>query len=161
MFKGIIRAAEPKDLIRLKEMESDGFVAPWSEEALRQEIVNHDRTHYVVAEIEGHLVGYGGLWVILDEGHITRVVVDPKFRRLGIGSSLVKTLMEEGSCCGCESFTLEVRASNKEALNLYKAMGFETAGLRKGYYEMEGEDGVIMWYNPPEYIVEGILNERR
>jgi ribosomal-protein-alanine N-acetyltransferase len=114
-----------------------------------------------VAEFSGQVVGYAGLWVIFDEGHITRIVVDPKFRRKGIGKSLVIALMEIGRKRGCKSFTLEVRSSNIEARNLYGGLGFEEVGLRRGYYEIEGEDAVIMWHNPPEYIIEGDFNERR
>lgn len=161
MCKLTIRGAEVKDIRRLREVEEAGFIVPWGEETLRQEIINQDRTSYLVAEIENEIVGYAGLWVIFDEGHITRVAVDPKFRRRGIGQALVKALMENGSSCGCNSFTLEVRNSNKEARYLYKSLDFEEIGLRPGYYELEEEDAVIMWYNPPEYIVKGVLNERR
>lgn len=161
MYKLRIRTAELRDLLRMREVELLGFVAPWGEEILRQEVVNKDRTHYVVAEFENRIVGYAGLWVILDEGHITRVAVDPEFRRRGIGRDLVRALMEEGFNSGCESFTLEVRSSNLEAINLYNSLDFHEIGVRPGYYEMEGEDAVIMWYHPPEYIVEGKLNEGR
>jgi ribosomal-protein-alanine N-acetyltransferase len=155
MCKLTIRAAQPKDLLRLIEVELAGFVTPWGIETLQQEVGNQDRTHYVVAEYENQIVGYAGLWVIFDEGHITRIAVDPKFRRHGIGRDLAKALMEAGGLSGCMSFTLEVRASNTEALNLYKSLGFEEVGVRPGYYEMEGEDAVIMWYHPPEYVREG------
>ena len=157
----IIRVAEAGDILKLMEIELSGFVSPWSLETLRQELENHDRTHYVVADIQGEVVGYAGLWVIIDEGHITRIAVDPKFRRQGIGQDLVKTLMEVGANSGCQSFTLEVRASNIEARKLYKNLGFEEVGFRRGYYETEDQDAVIMWYHPPEYILEGAQNERR
>ena len=157
----IIRVAEAGDILKLMEIELSGFVSPWSLETLRQELENHDRTHYVVADIQGEVVGYAGLWVIIDEGHITRIAVDPKFRRQGIGQDLVKTLMEVGANSGCQSFTLEVMASNIGARKLYKDLGFEEVGFRPGYYEMEDQDAVIMWYHPPEYIREGAKNERR
>lgn len=161
MCKLIIRLAEPKDLIRLRDVELTTFRCPWSQETLNQEVFCNERAHYVVAELENQIVGYAGLWVIFDEGHITRVAVDPGFRRQGIGRSLVKALMEEGSLNGCTSFTLEVRAHNQKAINLYQSMEFHEVGVRPGYYDVEGEDGVIMWYHPPEYIVERILDERR
>ena len=160
MSKAAIRVAEAKDILKLMEIELSGFVSPWSLETLQQELGNHDRTHYVVADIQGEVVGYAGLWVILDEGHITRIAVAPKFRRQGIGQDLVKTLMEVGANSGCQSFTLEVRASNIGARKLYKNLGFEEVGFRPGYYEMEDQDAVIMWYHPPEYILEGAQNER-
>lgn len=160
MFNLTIREAEPGDILRLIEVELAGFVTPWGLETLKQEVGNQDRTHYVVAEIEQQIVGYAGLWVIFDEGHITRIVVDPKFRGQGIGRRLATTLMELGNLSGCERFTLEVRSSNIQARNLYKALGFEEVGLRRGYYEAEGEDAVIMWHHPPEYVLEGGFNER-
>lgn len=161
MSKSIIRIVEPDDILRLMEVELEGFVTPWSFEALQEEVRNHDRAHYLVAEFDEQVVGYAGLWIIFDEGHITRIVVDPKFRRKGIGKSLVKALMKTGTEKGCDSFTLEVSVSNIEARNLYGDLGFEEVGLRKGYYESEEEDAVIMWHNPPEYIREGNFNERR
>lgn len=152
MYNITVRSAEPKDIIRLREVEIQGFMSPWGEEALSQEIRNQNRTCYLVGEISGQIVAYAGLWVIFDEGHITRIVVDPKFRRQGIARELVKALMEKGSSLGCERFTLEVRSSNKEAIGLYSDIGFEQVGIRSGYYEEEEEDALIMWYNPPEYI---------
>ncbi|MDX9888365.1 MAG: ribosomal protein S18-alanine N-acetyltransferase [Anaerovoracaceae bacterium] len=161
MCKAAIRAAEAGDIHELMKIELWGFEKPWSLETLQQELGNHDRTHYVVADIQGQVIGYAGLWIILDEGHITRIAVDPKFRRRGIGGDLVKALMEAGANSGCQSFTLEVMASNIGARKLYKDLGFEEVGFRPGYYEMEEQDAVIMWYHPPEYIREGAQNERR
>lgn len=161
MCKAVIRTAQPEDIIGLREVELAGFIDPWGEETIRQELANKDRTHYVVAEVENQIIGYAGLWVIFDEGHITRVAVYSGFRRRGIGRDMVKALMDKAYSLGCKSFTLEVRASNMEAMDLYKSMGFEVFGARPGYYEVEGEAAVIMWYNPPEYIVEGTLNEGR
>jgi ribosomal-protein-alanine N-acetyltransferase len=156
-----IRRAEPQDVIKLRELELSGFTSPWGEETIRQELDNNGRTCYVVAQADNQIIGYAGLWVIFDEGHITRVVVEPNYRRLGVGKNLVENLMAEAYACGCGRFTLEVRSTNLAAFYLYKALGFKRIGVRPGYYEEEGEDAVIMWFNPPEYILEGNLNERR
>lgn len=160
MSKTNIRRAEPRDIPKLLELELSGFLAAWSFETIKQEVNNQDRSHYLVADIEEEIVAYAGLWVIFDEGHITRIVVDPKCRRQGIGRKLTKALMEIGAKNACKSFTLEVRSSNIQARKLYEGLGFEEVGLRRGYYESEGEDAVIMWHHPPDYIREGALNEK-
>ena len=141
----IIRQAEEKDIKPMAEMDILCFSAPWSEVSFEQEIKENPLAFYVVAEIDGRMVGYAGLWGILDEGHITNVAVHPDFRRKGIGEALVSVLLEHTSGNGIQSHTLEVRASNEAAIALYSKYGFQPGGLRKNYYEDNGEDAVIMW----------------
>ena len=90
------------------------------------------------------VVGYAGLQVILDEGHITNVAVHPDHRRQGIGELLLLDLFEQAFPRGVLRLTLEVRASNLVARALYQKYGFEVEGRRLRYYG-DGEDALIMW----------------
>jgi len=156
----ILRKATENDIKRMAEMELICFPEePWSENMIYEDIVKNDRAFYIVADISdelsedklkemkltGPVIGYIGVWQILDEGHITNVAVDPNFRRKHIGKALVSTMIEVTKNNGISSWTLEVRPSNSQAIKLYEKMGFTEAGLRKGYYENNNEDALIMW----------------
>lgn len=144
------RRARPEDLKRLVELEESCFAIPWNEGAIKSEISHSRLKCYVVAEKNGEILGYGGLWIILDEGHINRICVLPKYRNRHIGRDVVKALMAESMKEGCTSFTLECRASNEHAIRLYLGLGFKKDGTRKHYYEDNDEDAVIMWYHTDE-----------
>ena len=90
-------------------------------------------------------MGYAGIWVILDEGHVTNIGVDPDFRRQGIGQGLLEELTVRAMQRGITAMTLEVRLSNYGAQALYKKLGFEARGIRKEYYQDDKEDALIMW----------------
>lgn len=147
MSEMIIRQARESDIDEIARMDQLCFSAPWSRESFRQEIQENGLALYLVAELPltGELVGYAGIWAILEEGHITNVAVHPDYRRRHIGEALVKVLMEEASASGIRLFTLEARVSNEPAIRLYKKFGFQEAGVRKGYYEDNNEDALIMW----------------
>lgn len=141
----IVRKMEVEDLDRIMEIEKNAFTTPWTRESFILEITKNQLARYIVAEIDDVVVGYGGIWLILDEGHITNIAVDMNYRKMGIGNSLV-----EGLICLCmevniSSMTLEVRESNIAAQNLYKKYGFIEAGIRPKYYADDNEDAIIMW----------------
>ncbi|HWQ80294.1 MAG TPA: ribosomal protein S18-alanine N-acetyltransferase, partial [Anaerovoracaceae bacterium] len=140
----MVRQAEIRDIKPMAEMDVLCFTAPWSEESFDKEIRENHMAFYIVAEIGGRMVGYAGLWRVLDEGHITNVAVHPDFRRRGIGEALISVLLSHTIENGILSHTLEVRASNNPAISLYLKFGFEPAGFRKNYYEDNGEDAIIM-----------------
>lgn len=140
----IIRLMTHSDIDAVYALETATFSMPWSKEALLQE-VNMAKAFYLVAEVRGTIVGYGGLRQIYDEGHITNIAVSTAFRRQGIGTRLVKQLIKENIKQGIRHFTLEVRQSNKKAIALYKKMGFTTLGIRKNYYDKPREHACIMW----------------
>lgn len=146
----VIRPAEPKDVDDIAEMETICFAHPWSRDSIMQEITSNEMAHYIVAVMDGRVIGYVGVWQILDEGHITNVAVRPEYRGNHIGSTLIGVMIELGNRIGMVRFTLEVRSSNEPAKALYRNFGFKEAGLRKGYYEDNGEDAVIMWRDPYE-----------
>lgn len=120
------------------------FPVTWSKDSFEKELDNKF-ARYVVAEMNNTVVGYGGMWIIVDEAHITNIAVHPEFRGLSIGSQILDALVNICSIEGVTAMTLEVRKSNYVAQNLYSKFGFEQEGFRKGYYEDNKEDAIIMW----------------
>lgn len=120
------------------------FPVSWSKTSVEEELDNKF-ARYVVAVKDNIVVGFGGMWVIIDEGHITNIAVHPEYRRLGIGSMLLEALIDICKLEGCLAMTLEVRKSNFKAQSLYSKYGFLQEGIRKGYYENNKEDAIIMW----------------
>lgn len=141
----IVRNMEEKDLDRIMEIEKDAFTTPWTRESFILEITKNQLAKYIVAEIGNIVVGYGGVWLILDEGHITNIAVDRDYRKMGAGTSLVEGLINLCREKDISSMTLEVRASNIAAQNLYKKYDFTEAGIRPKYYSDDNEDAIIMW----------------
>ena len=143
-----LRRAEEKDLNGITSLEEVCFKGedPWSYGAFYNEIVtNSDKTLYLAAETDGKIVGYMGVWKILDEGHITNVAVSPDYRRNHVGEALIREMIKRTSEEGITSWTLEVRRDNEPAIRLYEKMGFRIEGLRPKYYEYDGMDALIMW----------------
>lgn len=120
------------------------FKTPWSKESIEKELENKF-ARYVVAIKDDLIIGYAGVWLILDEGQITNIAVHPEYRGIGAGNMLLDALIEVCAIEGITSMTLEVRKSNIAAQNLYKNHGFVEEGIRKNYYLDTGEDGIIMW----------------
>ena len=145
MAQLIIRQAEERDIAAIEGLEQACFSDPWSYESLEHDILNNKLSFYIVAEVEGVVCGYVGIWNIVDEGHITNVAVSPDYRRKHIGSNMLDVLIASCEEVGVERFTLEVRAGNEPAKALYAGKGFKEVGLRKGYYQDNGEDAIIMW----------------
>jgi len=140
-----MRVATENDVKALAEMDKICFKAPWSEQSFFEEITTNKIAKYIVAEIDDKIVGYAGIWLILDEGHITNVAVHPDYRRKGIAKAIISEIMAISEEAGANLFTLEVRASNESAILLYEGFDFIQVGIRKGYYEDNGEDAIIMW----------------
>lgn len=140
-----IRRANLSDAEILARLEELCFPNPWPLEDIRDEISVNPLARYYVAEMGGVVRGYLGVWFIYPEAHITNMGVHPDFRRRGIASKLIETLFAEGNAEEVFGYTLEVRPSNKAALEMYQGLGFEVAGRRAGYYQNDGEDALIMW----------------
>ncbi|HEY8892765.1 MAG TPA: ribosomal protein S18-alanine N-acetyltransferase [Clostridium sp.] len=120
------------------------FAISWSLESLESELDNKF-ARYVVLKSGNSIIGYGGMWVILDEAHITNVAIHPEARGQGGGDIIVEALFRICRKQKVTAITLEVRSSNFKAINLYKKYGFEKEGVRRHYYEDNKEDAVIMW----------------
>ncbi len=138
------REMTEKDLDAVVIVENQSFSSPWTRQAFNDELENQ-LAYYLLAIFDDRVVGYVGMWLILDEAHITNVAVLPSYRKLGIGKCMMRKALDIAKAKGALSMTLEVRPSNAVALVLYKNIGFENAGLRKKYYEDTQEDAIIMW----------------
>ncbi|MBQ8201701.1 MAG: ribosomal protein S18-alanine N-acetyltransferase [Clostridia bacterium] len=141
--KCIIRRMTEADVDAVAEVEASTFPTPWSRDAFASEMKNV-AARYLVAEVDGTVIGYAGAWIILDESHITNIAVLSSYRGQGIGRMLTAGLMQYLSNLGAAYATLEVRKSNAVAQNLYVSLGFIKLGVRKRYYEDNGEDALIM-----------------
>jgi [ribosomal protein S18]-alanine N-acetyltransferase len=126
-------------------IENLSFKIPWSRNSFLEELTANQMAVYVVAVSGEKVIGYGGLWRIVDEGHITNIAVHPEFRRCGAGLRIMDKLLEICELSGINSLTLEVRKSNLPAQRLYEKYGFKAEGIRKSYYSDTGEDALIMW----------------
>lgn len=145
MAKGIVRSMHADDLSTIIVIERASFSTPWSLDAFKTELKDNEYARYLCLEVDGQLIGYMGLWFILDEGHITNIAILPNFRGQRWGEFLMRTVMEKMAGLGMERMTLEVRTSNYSAQSLYKKLGFAVAGIRKEYYSDTHEDALIMW----------------
>lgn len=145
----MIRRMEASDIPSVADLEKMYFSVPWSEAGLLESL-NMENYLFLVVEEAGEIAGYAGLSVILDEGDITNIVINERYRGRGLGRELLERLLEAGAGRGANAFTLEVRVSNESAIQLYKSMGFEEEGIRKGFYEKPKEDALIMWKREPE-----------
>ena len=139
----IIRRMTMADVDGVAAVEAATFPTPWSRDAFISEMKNV-AARYLVAEKDGRIIGYAGAWIILDESHITNIAVLKDERGQGIGRALTHGLMQYLSNLGAAYATLEVRKSNEVAQNLYVSLGFIKLGVRKRYYEDNGEDALIM-----------------
>lgn len=149
------RSMRTDDIEAICEIEREAFATPWTAGAFHNELTNNHFAHYLVMELDGEIVGYGGMWLIMDEAHITNVAVRSGYRGRKLGERLLIQLQSAAVFHGAERITLEVRPSNIIAQRLYAKLGFIPAGLRKGYYTDNGEDAVIMWAHLGRLAEEG------
>ena len=133
-----------EDVAAVHEIERLSFRTPWPAYAFEQELKGNRLAHYVVARAGDRVVGFAGIWMMVDEAHITTFSVHPDWRRQQIGRQLLLSLVELSTSIGARRMTLEVRASNESAQSLYRSFGFEVAGRRAGYYTDDGEDALVM-----------------
>ncbi|MPM70850.1 Ribosomal-protein-alanine acetyltransferase [bioreactor metagenome] len=140
----IIRSMTMDDVDAVYIVEEDCFVDPWSKESIKKELKNN-LARYLVAQLDDRIVGYVGVWFVVDEGHITNVAVHSDYRGKKIGDKLVKEMVALCKENNIVAMTLEVRSSNTVAQNLYRKYGFKMGGIRKEYYSDNKEDAIIMW----------------
>lgn len=145
----VIEPMKVDDVEEVLAIEQASFPTPWSRLAFLSELLENERAVYLAARQEGRIIGYVGMWRILDEGHITNLAVHPDARRQGVGRRLLQTLCDLAQARGLHRLTLEVRVSNAPAQHLYESFGFLAAGVRPGYYQDNNEDALIMWLDLP------------
>ena len=132
------------DLPAVHAIERASFAVPWPDDAYRNEIRTNRLASYVVARLDEQVVGFAGIWVMVDEAHVTTFAVDPRWRRRGVGERLLLALLDLSISRHAREATLEVRLSNLPARKLYEKFGFRPVGIRPRYYSDNGEDALIM-----------------
>lgn len=142
-----IHLMNEKDVDEVLNISNLSLKESWSKESLLKEITNPLAKYFLVKDNNEKILGFAGVWIIVDEGHITNVAIHPNFREQGVGTYLMTSLIEGCKTQKCNSITLEVRESNIAALKLYEKLGFKAAGKRKRYYSDNNEDAIIMWLN--------------
>lgn len=165
-----LRAASINDISDIYNIESEAFgLSHWSKETFIAELTSAHSNYLVSVLLEpsnstyaGKVIGYAGYWKIIQEGHITTMAVHCQYRGLGIADILLYNLIKNAQLNSINWLTLEVRTSNKIAINIYKKFMFKTIGIRKNYYQSNNEDALILWtenINSIEYnkILEVII----
>ena len=125
-------------------IEQQVYPRPWSASLFHSELALRSTRAYYIARIGRELVGYAGLMMTVDDGHVTTIAVDPEWHRHKIGTRLLLVLAREAIARGAASLTLEVRMSNRGAQELYRQFGFGPVGVRKNYYQEVNEDALVM-----------------
>ncbi len=135
-------------------IEGQVYPTPWTHGLFVSELALRSSRVYVVARVGREVIGYAGLMMSLNDGHITTIAVDPEWQRQGVATRLLVTLAQDAIARSASALTLEVRLSHHGAQRLYQRFGFKAVGVRKGYYADTGEDALIMWVHEvdqPEY----------
>jgi ribosomal-protein-alanine N-acetyltransferase len=143
-----IGAMRLEDLDIVQAIERASFSSPWPPNAYRSELETNRLANYLVARADGEIVGYGGMWLMVDEAHITTFAVHPAWRRQRIGERLLLAFLDLALARQAHEATLEVRLSNLPARRLYEKYGFRPVGLRPRYYSDDNEDALIMTTEP-------------
>jgi [ribosomal protein S18]-alanine N-acetyltransferase len=146
-----INSISVDEIAAILEIDRLCFGGLWSIDSYRRELTN-ENSHFLGITIDPNLapatqglIGFGCFWAILDEAHITLLGIHPDYQRQGLGQLLLVAMLDQARSIEMARSTLEVRASNQGAINLYEKYGFQTVGRRKKYYQDNDEDGVIMW----------------
>jgi ribosomal-protein-alanine N-acetyltransferase len=134
----------PADIPAVHEIERLSFRTPWPAYAFEQELKGNRLARYLVARAGERIVGFAGVWMMVDEAHITTFAVHPDWRRRGAGRRLMLGLLDLAGELRAARMTLEVRASNEAAQALYRRFGFDVTGRRPRYYTDDGEDALVM-----------------
>ncbi|MBD7946050.1 ribosomal protein S18-alanine N-acetyltransferase [Psychrobacillus sp. FSL K6-2684] len=135
-----------EDIDQVLLIEEEAFTLPWTREAFEHEMTTNLYSYYLVAETEEKdIVGYCGMWIVMDESHITNVAVAERMRGHKIGEGLMREAIRVVKEQKVVLMTLEVRVSNIVAKNLYYKLGFQDGGIRKNYYTDTQEDALVMW----------------
>jgi ribosomal-protein-alanine N-acetyltransferase len=149
-----------QDVATVQEIERDIFATPWPRNAYYRELASRSSAHYIVLRQEGiverparasssdldpTIIGYGGMWRMYDEAHVTTIGVRRDLHHRGYGRVIFAGLVQAAYDMGAKWVTLEVRTSNDNAIRMYEGFSFKVIGRRKGYYTDNGEDAIVMW----------------
>ncbi|MDN4594570.1 ribosomal protein S18-alanine N-acetyltransferase [Polycladomyces subterraneus] len=139
------RPMKMADLPMIMEVERASFPTPWPKEAFVNELLHSPFAHYTVVTVDGEIAGYCGMWIVVDEAHITNIAIHPKYRGKKLGQATLAYMKRLARLLGADKMTLEVRVSNHVAQHVYRKLGFEAKGIRPRYYSDNQEDALIMW----------------
>ncbi len=141
-----ITKMQSEDIENVVKIEAEAYGEHhWSKSSFYDEMSNNLAKYYCAKTSSGELIGYAGTWHILDEGHITTIAIKKEYMRHHIGEAIIVKILEDCYDAGIKYLTLEVRVSNAPAIGLYSKYGFNSLGTRKGYYQDNNEDALIMW----------------
>lgn len=139
----VMEKMKEEHLDQVMEIEKKSFSDPWNKSFFSQDIDNQSALP-LVAKADDKIIGYVCLWKILDEIQISNIAVCPERRRRGIGEEMMQRILKMTKEQDYRRISLDVRISNKAAINLYQKFGFREAGRRKNYYRHPQEDALIL-----------------
>jgi [ribosomal protein S18]-alanine N-acetyltransferase len=142
-----IRRMELADISQVVSVEIASFSSPWHAEIFNQELTENQHAHYFIIEINKKIIGYVGMWVVLDDAQITNIAILPGYRGNKLGEKLFRFALQQAVKMGVSRLSLEVRTSNIVAQKMYRKFGLVPGGIRKNYYTDNNEDAVVMWVN--------------
>lgn len=149
-----IQPMQESDVPVVQEIEREIFTTPWPRNAYYRELSSRNTAHYIVLTrepegdengAESEIVGYGGMWRMYDEAHVTTIGVRHDQQHKGYGRIVFAALVQAAYDLGAKWVTLEVRVTNEVAMHMYEGFGFKVIGRRRGYYTDNGEDAIVMW----------------
>jgi ribosomal-protein-alanine N-acetyltransferase len=138
------RTMQLRDLDQVTELEKEIFPTPWSKESFRWEVEENRYSYPFVLVKNNQVIGFIIVWQMVNELHIANIAIDPQYRRRGMASHMLETLFFWAIGNGVREAHLEVRSSNRSAIDLYKKFNFFEVGVRKNYYQAENEDALLM-----------------
>ena len=141
----LITPMSDADVPEVARIEALSFPSTWPQNAFHNEIHENKLAHYFVGKLGERIVAYGGIWVILEDSHITTIAVHPDLRGSGYGEIMLLHLLDETIAHGASWITLEVRESNVAAQTLYRKYGFTIVSTRRAYYSDNNENALVMW----------------
>jgi len=133
------------DIPAVLKIEALSFSSSWPANAFANEINDNKLAHYSVGRLDNKIVAYGGIWVILEDSHVTTIAVHPDLRGQKRGEEMLIFLLDQAIARGASWITLEVRESNDVAQKLYRKYGFTIVSTRRGYYSDNNENALVMW----------------
>ncbi|WP_060679579.1 ribosomal protein S18-alanine N-acetyltransferase [Virgibacillus halodenitrificans] len=147
MAEIVIRKMHIIDVDAVMEVENATFSTPWTTDIFYQELVDNDYAHYFVMEADKKIIGYVGLWLVIDDAQITNIAIMPGYRGNKLGKKLFGFTIQQILLLGGTRLSLEVRKSNTIAQRMYRKFGLVPGGIRKNYYTDNQEDAIVMWVN--------------
>jgi ribosomal-protein-alanine N-acetyltransferase len=134
-----------EDIPAVLAIEVLSFRSTWPSNAFLNELRDNKLAYYFVGRLDGRIVAYGGIWVILEDSHVTTIAVHPDVRRQRLGEEMLVHLIDEAIERAASWITLEVRESDHIPQKLYRKYGFTVVSTRRGYYSDNNENALVMW----------------